>query len=130
MSATARANSGCASQMRTSTVGNAWCGRTLHQISVCSRIERVAIRKRTKRSYSSQLSSRSGMPQRGKKRVKICVRVDCRWVWRPSSHGELHDAARSSGRTERSALVTAIARSAPRMPVCTWMPKVLLRQAT
>ena len=37
----------CASQMRSSTVPNEWCGRTLHQIWVCSTIELVAIRKST-----------------------------------------------------------------------------------
>jgi hypothetical protein len=33
--------------MRISTVGYARCGRTLHQIWVCSVIERVSYRKRT-----------------------------------------------------------------------------------
>jgi hypothetical protein len=36
----------CASQILSSTVPNAWCGRTLHQSCVCSTIERV----RTSRS--------------------------------------------------------------------------------
>ena len=31
----------CASQIRTSTVPNAWCGRTLHQSWVDSTTERV-----------------------------------------------------------------------------------------
>ncbi len=41
-SAVASSAVGCASQIRTSTVGNARCGRTLHQICVCSLIEPVS----------------------------------------------------------------------------------------
>ncbi len=63
-------------------------------------------------------------------RVKICDRVERRYVTRSSSHGELAEAAVSSGTIERSALQTAIARSASRMPTWTWMPNVLLRHAT
>jgi hypothetical protein len=48
----------------------------------------------------------------------------------PSTNGELADSASSSGRKFRSALQTAIARSAPRIPTWTWRPKVLLRQTT
>ena len=70
------------------------------------------------------------MPQRGNNLVKIWVRVERRCVNRPSSHGELPDSASSSGSTVRSAWCTAIARSASRMPTWTWIPKVLLRQAT
>jgi hypothetical protein len=62
-------------------------------------------------------------------RVKIWVRVERRCVMRPSSQGELAETASSSGITVRSAFITATARSASRMPTCTWMPKVLLRQA-
>ena len=69
------------------------------------------------------------MPQRGNMRVKIWVRVERRCVMRPSSHGELADTASSSGMTVRSAFITAIARSASRMPTCTWIPNVLLRHA-
>ncbi len=36
-----------ASQMRSSTVPNEWCGRMLHQIWVCSTIEPVCTRKST-----------------------------------------------------------------------------------
>ena len=71
----------------------------------------------------------SGIPQRGNMRVKICVRVERRWVIRPSSHGEVQDSASNSGTYERIALLTAIARSAPRIPTCTCIPNVLLRHA-
>ena len=74
-------------------------------------------------------SNTSGIPQRGNMRVKICVRVDRRWVMRPSSHGEVHDRASSSGTYVRIAFATAIARSASRMPTWTCIPNVLLRQA-
>jgi hypothetical protein len=36
-----------ASQIRSSTVPNVWCGLTLHQIWVCSTIEPVRTRKST-----------------------------------------------------------------------------------
>ena len=47
-----------------------------------------------------------------------------------STNGELADAASSTGNTGRSASHTATARSAPRMPTCTWLLNVLLRHAT
>ena len=72
----------------------------------------------------------SGTPQRGKKRVKICVLAECSPVTTFSTNGELADSASSSGRNARSPLWTAIARSAPRIPTWTWKPKVLLRQTT
>ena len=70
------------------------------------------------------------MPQRGNMRVKICVRAEWRPVFTSSTNGELAESASSSGRKPRSALQTAIARSPPRMPMCTWSPKVLFRQTT
>ena len=53
---TARASpiSVCPSQMRTSMVPNAWCGRTLHQIWVLSTIEPVRASSSTRLAYSSQ----------------------------------------------------------------------------
>jgi hypothetical protein len=68
--------------------------------------------------------------ERGKKRVKTWVRAECRPVSTPSWNGELADTARSSGSQFRSALVTRIARSAPRIATCVWIPNVLLRQTT
>ena len=63
--------------------------------------------------------------------VKICVRAECRPAEAGlSTHGEFADAASSVGSTGRSASQTATARSAPRMPTCTWLLKVLLRHAT
>src|SRR5207248_11067777 len=90
-------SSGCASQMRISTVGNARCGRTLHQICVCSVTEPVAYRKRTYASHSVQSAKTSGMPQRGNMRVKISVRAECRCVKTPSTNGELDDNESSAG---------------------------------
>ena len=78
----------------------------------------------------SQPSNASGTPQRGKKRVKICVRAECRPVSTPSANGELAESASSSGSQLRSALVTRIARSAPRIPTWTWKPNVLFFQTT
>ena len=92
--------SGRASQARISTVPNDWWGRIVHQISVCSRIEPTSIRYRTNPSYSAQLANASGSPQRGNMRVKICDRVERRYVTRSSSHGELAEAAVSSGTTD------------------------------
>jgi hypothetical protein len=106
------------------------CGRTLHQICVFSVIEPVSHRKRTNVSYSSQDANASGTPQRGKKRVKICVRAEWRPVFTFSTNGELVESASSSGRKLRIAATTATARSAPRMPTCTCSPKVLFRQTT
>ena len=62
--------------------------------------------------------------------MNTCDRVERRNVQRSSIHGELADAAVSSGTMERSALQTAIARSASRIPTWTWIPNVLFRQAT
>jgi hypothetical protein len=70
------------------------------------------------------------MPQRGKKRVKICVRAECRPVTTPSAKGELAESASSSGRKVRKPFATAITRSAPLIPTWTWRPKLLLRQTT
>src|SRR5204862_117535 len=42
----------------------------------------------------------------------------------------LADSASSSGRKLRSTSWTAIARSVPAIPMCTWSPKVLFRQTT
>ena len=63
----------------------------------------------------SQPSNASGIPQRGNMRVKICVRAEWRPLTTPSTNGELAESASSSGRKLRSALQTAIARSAPRI---------------
>ena len=63
------------------------------------------------------------MPQRGNMRVKTSVRAECRPELTFSTNGELAESASSSGRKLRSALCTAIARSAPAMPTWTWRPK-------
>ncbi len=65
---------------------------------------------------ASQLPNASGTPQRGKLRVKICVRALCRPESRPSRNGELAEIASSSGRTGRRRSHTRTARSAPRTP--------------
>ena len=72
----------------------------------------------------------SGTPQRGKKRVKICVRTEWSPVSTPSANGELAESASSSGRKLRNPFVTAIARSAPWIPTCTCRPKVLFFRTT
>ena len=69
------------------------------------------------------------MPQRGKLRVNTWVRVECRRVGRPPYTALLAERARSSGSTLRMAVVTAIARSAPRTPQCRCSDQVLLIQA-
>ena len=58
-------------------------------------------------------------------------------VWRNNSFGiHAHVGIRGADRAVavcnafRNALQTATARSAPRMPTCAWMPKLLLRQTT
>ena len=45
-----------------------------------------------------QLAKASGTPQRGNIRVKISVRAECRYVYTPSTKGELAEKASSSGR--------------------------------
>ena len=62
--------------------------------------------------------------------MKISVRAECSPDTQSSTKGELADSASSSGRTFLNALQTAIARSGPRIPMWTWMPKLLLRQTT
>ena len=78
----------------------------------------------------SQLPSASGIPQRGKERVKIWLRALASPESRPSRKGESPEIASSVGRIGRSRSQTLIARSAPRIPTWTWSEKVLLRQAT
>src|SRR6187401_2511824 len=61
-------------------------------------------------SYSSHDVNASGTPQRGKKRVKICVRAECRPLFTPSTNGELakevthpgHDRDRPVGAVDRN----------------------------
>ena len=67
-----------ASQMRTSTVPNEWCGRTDHQSWVNSTIEPVRTSRSTYSAHASQPPNGSGMPQRGNDLVKIWVRAVCR----------------------------------------------------
>ncbi len=62
--------------------------------------------------------------------MKICVRAEWSPVSTPSANGELAESARSSGSQLRSALVTLMARSAPRMPMWVWKPNVLFFQTT
>src|SRR3970040_307456 len=93
-------------------------------------MEPVSKRKRTKRSYWSQDAKESGTPQRGKKRVKICVRAECNPELTLSTKGELHESASSSGRKFRIPLKTAIARSGPLIATGAWSPKELLGQRT
>src|SRR3954452_15417394 len=116
--------------MRTSTVPNEWCGRTLHHSCVDSTTDAVLCRNSTKLAYVAQPPQSSGIPQRGKLFVKIWVREECRPESWPSRKGELADTASSSGSTGRSRSHTAIARSAPWTPTCTWTDQVLLRRAT
>ena len=70
------------------------------------------------------------MPQRGKLRVKVCVRAEARPESRPSRNGELALTASSSGSTGRSRSQARTARSTSRMPTWTCSEKVLLRRAT
>ena len=108
----------CASQIRSSTVPKVWWGRTLHHSWVASTIELVRTSRSMKSAYASQLPNGSWIPQRGKMRVKISVRTECRPVSRPSRNGEFADTASSAGSTPRRWSQTATARSAPRTP--TW----------
>ena len=66
-----------ASQMRTSTVPNAWCGRTDHHSWVNSTIEPVRISRSTYSSHAAHEANASGTPQRGKDLVKVWVRAVC-----------------------------------------------------
>ena len=74
----------CASQMRTSTVPKLKCGRTDHHTWVNSTIERVRSRNSMYSRYARQPPNGSGMPQRGKLLVKLCVRAECSPESRPS----------------------------------------------
>ena len=124
--------SGCASQIRISTVAERLVrphappdlGVLADRAGVDQEAHEAVVLRPSRRT-------RSGMPQRGNMRVKICVRVECRWVYavlepRRAGRGREQLGQRPSA-ARRS---TAIARSASRMPTWTWMPKVLLRQAT
>ncbi len=61
--------------------------------------------------------------------MKTWWRVECSRVARPPKTALLADSASSSGSTLRIAVETAIARSAPRTPVCRCIDHVLLVQA-
>src|ERR1700745_543258 len=89
----------CASQIRTSTVPNAKCGRIDHHTCVYSTIEWVLTRKSMYRANGSQLPNGSGIPQRGKLLVKIWERTLCSPESRPSRNGEFAEIANSSGST-------------------------------
>ena len=120
----------CASQIRNSTVPNAWCGRTLHQSCVCSTIEFTRDEEVDEVGVAGPVPNGSWTPQRGKLFVKICVRAECRPESRPSRNGEFAEIASRSGSSARRWSHTAIARSAPRTPTCTCSENVLLRHAT
>ena len=61
----------CASQIRTSTVPKAWCGRTDHQSCVNSTIEPVRTSRSTYSAHARHEPKASGIPQRGNDLVKI-----------------------------------------------------------
>ena len=83
----------CASQIRSSTVPNAWCGRTLHQSCVASTIGvRAPEEHPMKSARSRQSPNGSWTPQRGKVRVKSWVRTEWRPVSSPSRKGELAES--------------------------------------
>src|SRR3954471_20830913 len=83
----------CASQIRTSTVPKEWCGRMLHHSCVDSTTDPVRTRKSTCDAYAVQLPQSSGIPERGKLFVKICVRAEWRPESVPSRNGELAETA-------------------------------------
>ena len=65
---------------------------------MCSVIEPVVVEEAHEALVLGPRRERVGTPQRGKKRVKICVRAECRPVFTPSTNGELAESAEQLGK--------------------------------
>ena len=107
------------------------CGRTLHQIWVCSTIElgpeqevdvvRVGLpAPEVVRDSAAREHPREDLRARRVQAAEAALHERRSSPTRPAAR-----AARAAARR-----TTATARSAPRMPTCTWLLKVLLRHAT
>src|SRR5690242_2039939 len=85
------------SNMRNSSVPNAGCGRTSHQIFLPLSMQCSFTSRLTKFSYALHDSNCSGTPVRGNRR-KTVVRKDFSPVFRPIQNGELVESASKCGR--------------------------------